>query len=120
MGKQTTPKPAHYPEKVRDMLLKNDEIPRFIEFTNNLEFSNKIIADYEFLQFVSAYKEFHEYVIAISYGATNIPLQPRMLLVEKASELAKDIRTMWESGFRLKALADKLGFYDEGSGENEQ
>lgn len=116
MGKQATPKPAHYPEKVRDMLLRNDEIPRFIEFTNNMEFVNKIIANSDFLRFVSVYKEFWEYVIALSYGATNIPLRPRMLLVEEATSLACELRNMWDSGFSMKTLADKIGFYNEKEG----
>ena len=98
-----TPKPQHYPEKVRDMLLRNEEIPRFIETTNNLEFQNEIIANGEFLDFVSKYKEFWEYVIAISYGATNIPLRPRRLLVKRAEELARDLNDYWEFGLPIAA-----------------
>ena len=103
-----TPKPQHYPEKVRDMLLRNEEIPRFIELTNNLEFQNEIIANGEFLDFVSKYKEFWEYVIAISYGATNIPLRPRRLLVKRAEELARDLNDCWEFGLPIAAeIAEK-------------
>lgn len=116
MGKQATPKPAHYPEKVRDMLLKNEEIPKFIEFTNNMELSNKIVANVDFLRFVSLYKEFWEYVIALSYGATNIPLRPRMLLVENATSLACELRSTWH-GFELKQVAGNIGFSD-GSTQN--
>ncbi len=107
MGDATS-KPQHYPEKVRDMLLRNEEIPKFIEHTNNLEFKNEIIANCEFLDFVAKYKEFWEYVIALSYGATNIPLRPRRLLVKRAEELARDLNDQWEFGLPIAAeIAEK-------------
>ena len=103
-----TPKPQHYPENVRDMLLRNEEIPKFIELTNNLELQNEIIANGEFLDFVAKYKEFWEFVIAISYGATNIPLRPRRLLVKRAEELARDLNDYWEFGLPIAAeIAEK-------------
>ena len=98
-----TPKPQHYPEKVRDMLLRNEEIPRFIELINNLELQNEIIANEQFLDFVATYKEFWEYVIALSYGATNIPLRPRTVLVRHAAELANDLNHQWEFGLPIAA-----------------
>ena len=111
MGDNITPKPKHYPEKVRDMLLRNEEIPKFIELTNNLEFQNEIIANGEFLDFVAKYKEFWEYVIAISYGATNIPLKPRRLLVNRAEELARDLNDQWE--FSLPIAAELASRFEE-------
>lgn len=109
MGDNITPKPKHYPEKVRDMLLGNSDIPTFIEQTNNLELSNKIITNSDFLDFVSNYKEFWEYVIALSYGATNIPLRPRKLLVERAEQLSDALSCAWYDS-TMERVRNEVGF----------
>lgn len=111
-NKNVTPKPNHYPEKVRDMLLLNRDIPDFIEHTNNMELSNEIIANVDFLDFVKLYKEFWEYVIALSYGATNIPLRPRALLVSHADNLASAILNLWHDSDMVK-VCELIGFERE-------
>ncbi len=111
-----TSKPQHYPEKVRDMLLGNSDIPKFIEETNNMEFANKIITNSDFLDFVTNYKEFWEFVVALSYGATNIPLRPRKLLTERAEQLANALSCAWYDSTMVR-VRNEIGFELGAGGE---
>ena len=68
-----------------------------IEQTDNLEFSGNAIVYKPVLEFIKQYRLCRDYVIALTYSKNNIPLKPRLLLIERLSEECEELFYIMET-----------------------
>lgn len=95
-NKGLTPKPGEmFPKNLEYYVGRT--VLNIIEKTDNLELSGNAIVFEQVIRFIDQYKTCRDYVIALTYSKNNIPLKPRLLLIERLSEECEELFYIMET-----------------------